>query len=130
MNIKKTIGFVIMVLLAISCAKQPNAPSTVVDFNVNLNDANNQALKTLGGYIYTHDIILAHTTNGAYVALQQKCTHDSTNLLYDANGDYFRCPNDQSIFNDAGGVDKGPATVAASRFIISHADANTLRIQN
>jgi len=88
----------------------PITAPTNVDFTLDLTAAANAPLKTNGGYIYNGGVIVARTTNGSYVAVSQKCTHQGSNVQYVSSGDSFYCPSHGSDFATNGGVVRGPAS--------------------
>lgn len=80
------------------------------DFTINVNDPNYTALRTAGGYIRYKGIIIAHTMQGAYIAVSQACTHEGTAVNYVSSNSTFLCPNHGSVFTERGAVQTGPAT--------------------
>jgi cytochrome b6-f complex iron-sulfur subunit len=93
------------------CAPQDNpitAP-TNVDFTLDLTSAGYAGLKTKGGYVYNGGVIVALTTDGTYVALSQRCTHQGTTVIYDLGSNQFYCPSHGSLFATSGAVTRGPA---------------------
>ncbi|MBD1393045.1 QcrA and Rieske domain-containing protein [Mucilaginibacter glaciei] len=99
----------------VGCAKGGEASSvsvngpTGIDFTLDLTTTANAALLTNGGYLATNGIIVARTTVGAYIAVQQSCTHQSYNLVYQANSQRFYCNNHGATFSEAGAVTASPA---------------------
>jgi len=81
-----------------------------VDFILDLNASANAALLTNGGFLTSNGVIVARTTAGAYIAVQQSCTHENYPLTYQAANHRFYCNNHGSYFNEAGVVQVSPAT--------------------
>lgn len=113
----------------------PNPTNTTgkVDFTINLNDAANAALKTKGNYlvIKAQNVIIARVndTNGTFLAVDSRCTHEQTTINYRSSSNDFYCPNHGSTFSSTGAVTKGPASLALTRFNTSFdATNNTLRV--
>ncbi|MDB4925006.1 Rieske (2Fe-2S) protein [Mucilaginibacter sp.] len=83
------------VISCIGCSKNGNAGSsgvsgpTNIDFTLDLNASSNAALLTNGGYLTSNGIIVARTTAGTYIAVQQSCTHESYPLTYQAANKRF-----------------------------------------
>lgn len=101
------------VLSCIGCGKgSDNGPSsnaaTNVDFTLDLSASANSALATNGGYLVSHGVIVARTTSGAYIAVQQSCTHESYPLTYQAGNHQFYCNNHGATFTENGTVTGGP----------------------
>ena len=97
----------------IGCSKGSNGgaiggPSSV-DFTLDLSSSANSALLTNGGYLAQQGVLVARTTAGAYIAVQQSCTHQSYPLIYDGSNDVFYCNNHGSAFSEKGIVLNGPA---------------------
>lgn len=92
----------------IGCSKSsasPAAPSNI-DFTIDLNA--NTSLLINGGYLAMNGIIIARTTSGTYIAVQQSCTHESYGLNYQASSHRFYCNNHGATFTEAGVVTAGP----------------------
>jgi len=100
------IGFAIT--SCIGCSKSstgPGAPSNI-DFTIDLNT--NTSLLTNGGYMAMNGVIVARTTSGTYIAVQQSCTHQSYSLNYQASAHRFYCNNHGATFTETGVVTAGP----------------------
>jgi cytochrome b6-f complex iron-sulfur subunit len=76
---------------------------------VDLNNQNFSALKTVGGYAYTGDIIVIRTTETAYIALSKICTHEGCTVGYNKDTNQLPCPCHGSVFTATGSVVTGPA---------------------
>lgn len=101
------------VLSCIGCSKgSGNGPTssapTNVDFTLDLSASANSALATNGGYLVSNGILVARTTTGAYIAVQQSCTHESYPLVYQAGNHQFYCNNHGATFTENGTVTGGP----------------------
>ena len=105
------------VLSCIGCGKGNNAspvsgvtgPSGV-DFTLDLSSSANAALLTNGGYLVSNGLIVAKTNAGAYIAVQQSCTHESYPLVYQGGNQRFYCNNHGATFTEKGVVTSGPAS--------------------
>ena len=89
---------------------QPTSPPTNIDFTLDLNDPTYNALNTKGGFIYKDNIIVAHISDGSYVALSSICTHQGGTVAYENSPNWFHCPNHGSNFAPNGNVINGPAS--------------------
>jgi cytochrome b6-f complex iron-sulfur subunit len=106
------------VMNCLACSKSSDASSsgnsvsgpTGVDFTLDLTATANAALLTNGGYMATNGVIVAKTTAGAYIAVQQSCTHESYPLIYQGSSQQFYCNNHGSAFTEAGVVKNSPAS--------------------
>lgn len=112
------------------CAKNvssgTNAP-TNVDFTLDLSQAANSALLTNGGYLYHNSVLVARTTAGAYIAVQQVCTHESVSVTYQAGSHRFYCDGHGATFSETGAVTGGPAPRALKTYNTS-LTGNSLRV--
>lgn len=113
----------------------PNPTGTTgkVDFTININDATYSSLKTKGNAVVVkaQNVIIARVndTNGTWIAVDSRCTHELTTINYRASSNDFLCPNHGSTFAATGAATKGPATAALTRFNTSFdATNNTLRV--
>ncbi|MDB5263927.1 MAG: Rieske (2Fe-2S) iron-sulfur domain protein [Adhaeribacter sp.] len=86
------------------------------DFTLNLASTANNLLKTPGNALISNGVIVAYTTDAAYVAVSSTCTHEGGIIGYDASGKRFNCPNHGSNFNQSGTVINGPATKALKQY--------------
>jgi cytochrome b6-f complex iron-sulfur subunit len=105
----------LVVINCIGCSKSSNStgnsingPSNV-DFTLDLTASANAALLNNGGYIAFNGILVARTTAGAYIAVQQSCTHESYPLIYQPSASHFYCNNHGSAFTETGVVLNSPA---------------------
>jgi cytochrome b6-f complex iron-sulfur subunit len=95
--------------LASSCSSDDGSPSsapTNVDFTL---DVSTGALATNGGYLVRSGIVVARTNTGNFIAVSAACTHQGTNVNYNAAGNKFVCPNHGAQFSSTGVVTQGPA---------------------
>ncbi|GAB3890153.1 hypothetical protein GCM10028803_00660 [Larkinella knui] len=75
-----------------SCSKSADvtpAPLTS-PVTVDLTSPTNSALKTVGGYIVTSNIVVANTAKG-YVAVTVVCSHEGQKKVQLRNGEFY-CP--------------------------------------
>jgi len=107
------------VLSCLGCSKSSdNSPSGTtagpagVNFTLDLSASANAALLTNGGYLVSNGVIVARATAGAYIAVQQSCTHQSYGLVYQGSNNRFYCNNHGATFSNSGTVTNGPASRA------------------
>jgi cytochrome b6-f complex iron-sulfur subunit len=113
----------------------PNPTGTTgkLDFTININDATYSSLKTKGNAVVVkaQNVIIARVndTNGTWIAVDSRCTHEQTTINYRASSNDFLCPLHGSTFSATGAVTKSPANAALTRFNTSFdATNNTLRV--
>jgi cytochrome b6-f complex iron-sulfur subunit len=110
----------------------PNPTSTTkLDFTIDLKTGTYSNLKTKGAFavVSAQSVIVAHTNADTWIAVDAKCTHEQTIINYRATTNDFLCPNHNSEFTSTGGVQKGPATKALTRYNTSYDATNsTLRV--
>jgi cytochrome b6-f complex iron-sulfur subunit len=81
-----------------------------IDFTLDLTLAANAALLTNGGFIAKNGVLVARTSAGAYIAVQQLCTHQSYPLIYHVSAQLFLCNSHGAAFTETGVVANSPAT--------------------
>jgi cytochrome b6-f complex iron-sulfur subunit len=111
-----TIGMSAATLALLSCAgcKKDSSGSSVsgptgVDFTLDLSLSANAALLSNGGYLAANNVLVARSTTGAYIAVQQSCTHENYPLIYQGSTGHFYCNNHGSAFSEGGAVLNSPA---------------------
>ncbi len=94
-----------------SCSKNDGftAPSPVtLNFTLDLTAASNSALKTIGGFIESNNVIIIRNTNTTYIALSNVCTHNGCTINYDNIAKNLYCPCHGGTFDTNGTVLGGP----------------------
>jgi cytochrome b6-f complex iron-sulfur subunit len=103
------------IINCVGCSKKSDNPTSGVngpsgvDLTLDLTASANAALLTNGGYLASNGVIVAKTTAGTYIAVQQSCTHESYPLIYQGGSHQFYCNNHGSAFTEAGVVKNSPA---------------------
>ncbi len=90
------------------CKKETTAPSINVDFTLDLTAPANSALQTNGGYLVTHQVIVARTLSGAYISVAAACTHEGQTVDYQSGSHKFHCSRHGATFSESGSVLSGP----------------------
>jgi cytochrome b6-f complex iron-sulfur subunit len=91
-----------------SCKKTDDpivTPATGVDFTLDLNAAENAALKTNGGFVIVaaRKVVVVRDTAGNYVAATQVCSHEgNVQVTYNKAGNNYTCPVHGANFDLAG----------------------------
>ena len=97
-----------------SCSKTDNLSN--VDFTLDLTNNAYAALKTAGGYIINQGVIVALTTNNAYLAESAACPHQGVNVQFQAGQNQFYCAAHSSYFSSTGSRISGPAQRGLTQF--------------
>lgn len=95
--------------LATSCSKEESgaAAPTNVDFTL---DVASGTLASNGGFLVSNGIVVARTTDGAFLAVSASCTHQGTNVNYVKETNSFQCPNHGANFSNVGIHLDGPGS--------------------
>ncbi len=105
--------------------------SSKLDFTIDLKTATYSSLSTKGNFlvIKAQNVIVAHTSADAWIAVDSRCTHELYILDYRAATNDFICANHGSKFSATGAVTNGPANAPLTRYNTSiDLTNNTLRI--
>ena len=94
-----------------SCKKVDTGPTK--DFTV---DVSSGSLATNGGFMVSNGVIIARTNTGTFLAVAAACTHQGTNINYNASGNNFVCPNHGAQFDSTGNVTQGPASTNLTQY--------------
>lgn len=98
----------------IGCSKSADNPGTTspsgINFTLDLTEPANAALLAIGGSLAKDEVLVARTSSGAYIAVQQSCTHESFSLIYHVSAQLFICNKHGAAFNENGAVVNPPAT--------------------
>lgn len=97
-----------------SCSKTDNVSN--VDFTLDLTSNAYAALKTAGGYIINQGVIVALTTNNAYLAVSAACPHEGVTVQFKAGQNQFYCAAHSSYFSSTGSRISGPAQRGLTQF--------------
>jgi len=107
--------------MAAACSKSNEGggnapiPPSNVNFTINLSTQ----LLAVGSSLSQSGVIVARLAAAnqpsSFVAVQESCTHQGTNINFSANNNQFICPNHGAIFNtsgaNVGGQQTGPLKV-------------------
>ena len=99
------IGSIGTALVCAGCSKSVNAGTTgpsSIDFSLNISDAANSALQADGGYLFSNNVLIARTTGGQFIAVQQ------FSLVYQYPQHRFYCDGHGGTFSESGTVIGGP----------------------
>jgi cytochrome b6-f complex iron-sulfur subunit len=116
-------GLVVATCLG-ACKKTETNP---VDFTIDLSNSSYSALNTNGNFLVTKGVIIAKTNTGNFIAVAAACTHEGTNVTYQAANNRFHCNNHGANFSSTGAVQNGPANTALQQYN-TELTGTTLRI--
>lgn len=90
-----------------SCSKSSTNPTgPTVDFSLDLTQSANDALNTVGGFVYTNGVMVVRATSAGFIALSQACTHEGCTVAY--NNNRIVCPCHGGTYDLSGNVTGGP----------------------
>lgn len=96
-----------------------NTPAPSANFTVDLSSN----LTTVGSSLAANSVLIvrlaAGNTPSSFVAVQQACTHQGSNINYVPSNQIFLCPNHGAQFNTAGANVGGQATTALKVYNIT-----------
>ncbi len=108
-------------ILIESCSKSSNsttaAQGPTVNFTLDLSQAANAALKTVGGSLASNSVVVICTAANTYTALAQACTHQGCPLSYSNN--QMVCPCHGGTFDMNGNVVAGPPPAPIKKYTVS-----------
>ncbi|MDX9946414.1 MAG: Rieske 2Fe-2S domain-containing protein [Bacteroidales bacterium] len=120
--------FLILPPVLCSCSKDdgndngnggPTEPKTIT---LDLTNASNASLNTVGGYVITQGIIVANTSAG-YRALDSVCTHQGNQITYNLAAHNFPCSRQEeghgSVYSPTGSVIAGPAPASLKSYAVA-----------
>jgi len=130
------------VLISFSCKKndQSGVPAVSVDFNVYLSEPSNNALNSVGNWVYISGhgikgVIVYRQTLEQFTAYDRACPYDfdvaASHIDVDSVNTIFVDKNCGSKFNLLNGqVAQGPATNPMKQYAAEYDGTNIVRIHN
>ena len=85
------------------------------------------ALNAVGGFLYSGDIIIIHSSENNFIALSKICTHEGCFVGYNHSSGQLPCPCHGSVFSTTGSVLNGPAPTSLKKYNVKK-EGNTLII--
>jgi cytochrome b6-f complex iron-sulfur subunit len=122
------LGGASIVMACVGCSKASSGDTTGpsnIDFTVDISQST--ALQSAGGYIYSNGVIIARTVSGSFIAVQQTCTPERFNIIYQGSQHRFYCDGHGGTFSESGNVTGGPPPRALKTYNTS-LSGNILRI--
>jgi len=119
--LKKTIALCGLSLIPMgiieSCNKQGFAGPTNVNFTLDLTNAANAALKTVGGSLISNGIIVIRASASIFDALSATCTHAGCIVGYDTRSATILCPCHGGTYSPStGAVLGGPPPSGLTKY--------------
>lgn len=111
-----------------SCSKDENTAPEDVDFTLDLDDAENAALRETGGFVVRNSVVVARTITDTYAAATVVCAHEGQRrIIYNDIANEWNCDVHGARFN----IDGSRKNNVASRNLKVYntsLDGNILRI--
>ena len=105
-----------------SCAKSTTSPEgPTVDFTLDISISPNTVLNTVGGFLYSHGVVVIRSTDTVFTALSQACTHQGCTVAYSSGSQMLLCPCHGGAYNLAGGVVSGPPPAPLKSYTVTKA---------
>jgi len=102
-----------------SCQKSALGPgASKVNFTIDLSQAANASLKTPGGSVAGHNVIVVNS-GGTFVALSQICTHQGCSVFYNKSGNDFVCPCHGGVYSITGANISGPPPSPLKKYTVT-----------
>jgi cytochrome b6-f complex iron-sulfur subunit len=129
---KLFILFIAFVSIFSACKKSSVSPqgsgaSTSTAIDLSLTD--NAALKTIGGFVYVDQYIVARVNTTTYTAFSRACTNDGCDVRYSQIQNYMVCPCHAGSF-DSNGNPTTAIQIYPLRKYNTSLSGNTLTINN
>ncbi len=103
-----------------SCNKQTFAGPANVNFTLDLSNAANAPLNTVGGAVLSNGVIVIRSSGTTYNALSATCTHAGCTVGYNATSGTIICPCHGGTYNAAtGAVLTGPPPSPLTKYTVA-----------
>ena len=86
---------------------------------VDLSSSAYSDLGVVGGFAYSGNIIIIHSSTDQYIALSKICTHEACTVAYNPSAGQIQCPCHGSAFTTGGAVVNGPAPTALKTYSVT-----------
>ena len=107
----------IPVALIESCGKQSFAGPANVNFTLDLTNAQNAGLNTIGGALVINGVIVIRASNSVFDALSSTCTHAGCTVGYNSGSGTIVCPCHGGTYNTStGAVISGPPPSGLTKY--------------
>ncbi len=127
------VGLTVLTSASAACACLTGCSSSTapenVDFTLDLNDAANAALRSVGGSRNVNSVIVVCASNGSYIAVQSSCTHEGATLTWQQTNKRFYCPEHGATFAQTGAVTGGPAKSSLTSYSVT-VEGTILRVRS
>ena len=110
-------------ILVESCKKSSNSSSSAqgptVNFALDLSQASNASLNTVGGSVAANKVVVICTAANTWTALAQACTHEGCSMSYSSGASQMICPCHQGKFDINGNVVSGPPPSPIKKYTVT-----------
>ena len=110
-------------ILIESCNKSSNTTTAAqgpsANFTLDLSQAANASLKTIGGSMASNGVVVICTAANTYTALAQACTHQGCAMSYVSGSNQMVCPCHGGSFDINGNVVAGPPPAPIKKYTVS-----------
>lgn len=100
---------------------------TTGEITIDLTSTDFNALKTVGGFAYSGNILIIRAGTSNYIALSKICTHQACTVAYNSSSDKIECPCHGSVYSVNGTVLQGPAPTSLKTYNVK-IDGTNLKI--
>jgi cytochrome b6-f complex iron-sulfur subunit len=133
--LKKTFALCGLALIPVgmieSCSKSGSSQGPAnVNFTLDLTNASNAPLNTVGGYLIANGVIVIRLSASSFNAFSATCTHSPCTVEYRVATTQIYCPCHAGTFDPiTGEVTGGPPPAALARYVVSQS-GNILTIKS
>ena len=100
-----------------SCGKQSYAGPSNVNFTLDITNAANVALKSVGGAVIANGVIVIRASSTVFDALSATCTHAGCTVGYDSRAAIILCPCHGGTYDPStGAVTGGPPPSGLTKY--------------
>lgn len=113
-----------------SCSKKNTAGPTNVNFTLDLTNAANSALNTVGGALIANGVIVIRNSSSVFHAFSATCTHEGCTVGYNSSSAKITCPCHGGVFDPTTGhVVSGPPPSALTQYTVTQS-GNVLTVKS
>ena len=122
--LKSTFAFGCLAMIPVglieSCSKSSSSAPATVNFTLDLTQAANASLNTVGGAVIANNVIVIKYDANTYYAFSAICTHQGCTVAYNSSQFQFACPCHGGVFNaTTGAVVSGPPPSALTKYTVA-----------
>jgi len=99
-----------------ACSKASDPTPATGGTTIDLTTSAYAPLKTIGGAVYSGNMIIIRSSATSYVALSKICTHQGCTVEYNNAANKLVCPCHGAQFSTSGSVLQGPANNPLTKY--------------